>query len=48
MSISVQLTTTAKGRSLMVFHVYLYIWDRQTDEKIYWPCENHKSLTVIY
>ena len=35
MSTSIQFTTTAKGRSLMVFDGYSYIRDCQSDEKTY-------------
>ena len=45
---SVQLTTTAKGRPLMVIDGYSYIRDRQTDEKTYWHCENHKKFNCHY
>ena len=48
MSTSVQFTTTAKGRPLMVLDGYSYIRDRQTDEKTYWDCENHKNFNCHY
>ena len=48
MSTSVQFTTTAKGRSLMVIDGYSYVRDRQTDEKTYWRCENHKKFNCHY
>ena len=48
MSTSLQLTTTAKGRPLMVLDGYSYIRDRQTDEKTHWPCENHEKFNCHY
>ncbi|CAF3889741.1 unnamed protein product, partial [Rotaria sp. Silwood1] len=48
MSTSVEFTTSAKGRPLMVLDGYSYIRDRQTDEKTYWRCENHKKLNCHY
>ena len=48
MSTSVQFTTTAKGRSLMALDGYSCIRDRQTDEKTYWRCKNHKKFNCHY
>ena len=48
MSTSVQFTTTAKGRPLMVIDGYSYIRDRQTDEKTYWRCGNHRKFNCHY
>ena len=47
-STSVQFTTTAKGRPLMVIDGYSYIRGRQTDEKTYRHCENHKKFYCHY
>ena len=48
MSTSVQFTTTAKRRPLMVIDAYSYTQDCQTDEKTYWRCENHKKFNCHY
>ena len=46
MSTSIQFINNAKGRLLVVLNVHSYIRDRQTGEKAYWRCENHKKVQL--